>query len=78
MRKGCEAFLVYVIDTEKEGQKLDSLLVVNEFIDMFPQDLPGLPPDREIEFSIDLQPRTASILQAPYRMAPVELKELKV
>ena len=56
MRKGCEAFLAYVIDTEKEGQNLDSLPVVNEFVDVFPEDLPGLPPDREIEFSIDLQP----------------------
>ena len=55
MRKGCEAFLAYVIDTEKEGQKLNSLHVVNEFIDVFPEDLPRLPPDREIKFSIDLQ-----------------------
>ena len=47
-------FLAYVIDTEKEGQKLDSLPMVNEFKDVFPKDLPGLPPDREIEFSIDL------------------------
>ena len=54
MRKGCEAFLAYVIDIEKEGQKLDRLHVVNEFVDVFPDDLPGLPPDREIEFSIDL------------------------
>ena len=54
MRKGYEAFLAYAIDTEKEGQKLDSLPVVNEFMDVFPEDLPGLPPDREIEFSIDL------------------------
>ena len=78
MRKGCEAFLAYVIDTEKEGQKLDRLPVVNEFIDVFPDDLPGLPLDREIEFSIDLQPGTTPISQAPYRMAPAELKELKV
>ena len=46
MRKGCEAFLAYVIDTEKEGKKLNSLHVVNEFIDVFPEDIPGLPPDR--------------------------------
>ena len=78
MRKGCEAFLAYVIDTKKEGQNLDSLLVVNEFVDVFPEDLPGLPPDREIEFSIDLQPGTTPISQAAYRMAPAELKELKV
>ena len=61
MRKGCEAFLAHVIDTEKEGQKLDSLPVVNEFIDLFPEDLSGLPPDREIKFSIDLQPGTTPI-----------------
>ena len=54
MRKGCEAFLAYVIDTKKEGKRLESLPVVNEFIDVFPEDLPRLPPDREIEFSIDL------------------------
>ena len=63
-------FLAYVIDTEKEGQKLDSVPVVNEFIDVFPEELLGLPPDREIEFSIDLQPETTPISQAPYRMAP--------
>ena len=78
MRKGCEAFLAYVIDTEKEGQKLDSLLVVNKFIDVFPEDLPELPPDKEIEFSIDLQSGTTPISQALYRMAPEELKELKM
>ena len=61
MRKGCEAFLAYVIDTEKEGQQLDRLPVVNEFVDVFPDNLPGLPPDREIEFSIDLQPGTVPI-----------------
>ena len=77
MRKGCEPFLVYVIDTKKDGQ-IDRLPIVNEFVDVFPKDLPGLPPDREIEFSIDLQPGTTPISQAPYRMAPAELKELKV
>ena len=70
MRKGCEAFLAYVIDTEKEGQNLDSLPMVNEFMDVFPKDLSGFPPDREIEFSIDLQPGTTPISQPPYRMAP--------
>ena len=43
--------------------------MVNEFIDVFPKDLLGLPPDREIEFSIDLQSGTTPISQAPYRMA---------
>ena len=70
MRQGCEAFLVYFIDTEKEGQKLDSLPIVDEFTDVFPEDLSWLPPDREIEFSIDLQSWTTPILQDLYIMAP--------
>ena len=78
IRKGCEAFLAYVIDTEKEGQKLNSLPVGNEFIDVFPEDLLGLPPDREIDFSINFQPGKTPISQAPYRMAPTKLKELEV
>ena len=48
--------------------------MVNEFVDVFPEDLPGLPPDREIEFSIDIQLGTTPISQAPYRMALAELK----
>lgn len=51
--------------------------VVREFVDVFPEDLPYLSPDREVEFSIDLVPSTALISKAPYRMAPAELKELK-
>ena len=52
-------------------------MVVNEFPEPFPEELPGLPPDREIKFKIDLLPETAPIVKAPYRMAPSELKELK-
>jgi hypothetical protein len=51
--------------------------VVQEFLDVFPEDLPGLSPDREIELCIELTPGTALISKAPYRMAPTELKELK-
>jgi hypothetical protein len=46
-------------------------------MDVFPQELPGMPPDREIEFTIDLKPGTPPISQAPYKMGPKELKELK-
>ena len=52
--------------------------MVNEFFDVFPKDLPGLPPDKEIEFEIELAPGTEPISIASYRMAPAELKELKV
>ena len=57
--------------------KLDDIPVVREFPDVFPEDLPGIPLDKEIEFSIDLLPRTSPISKAPYRMTPTELKELK-
>ncbi|KAK1610111.1 hypothetical protein QYE76_033784, partial [Lolium multiflorum] len=57
--------------------KLEDIPVVNEFQDVFPTELPGMPPDREIEFTIDLIPGTAPIAKAPYKMGPKELKELK-
>ncbi|KAJ8748557.1 hypothetical protein K2173_003458 [Erythroxylum novogranatense] len=80
LRKGCEAYLAFVLDSQKEGGK-DKLLdipVVNEFPDIFPEELPGLPPEREVELSIEVMPGTAPLSRAPYRMAPTELKELKV
>ena len=77
LRKGCQGYLAYVIDTEKNEVKLDDILIVREFLDTFPEELPGLPPDREIEFSIDLAPSTAPIYIAPYRMTPTKLRELK-
>ncbi|XP_063950154.1 uncharacterized protein LOC135152907 [Daucus carota subsp. sativus] len=60
----------------RELVKLEDIPVVNEFPDVFPDELPGLPPDREIEFAIDLAPGTEPVSKAPYRMAPVEMKEL--
>ncbi|KAL4025983.1 hypothetical protein IC575_014389 [Cucumis melo] len=58
--------------------KPEDVSVMKEIIDVFPDDLSGLPADREIEFTIELLPGTAPISQAPYRMAPNELKELKM
>ena len=52
--------------------------MVREFLDVFPEELPGLPPEREVEFTIELLPEVAPISISPYRMAPIELKELKV
>jgi hypothetical protein len=57
--------------------RLEDILVVNEFKDVFPKELPGMPPDREIEFTIDLILGTTPIAQAPYKMGPKELVELK-
>jgi hypothetical protein len=51
--------------------------VVNEFPNVFPEELPGMPPDRDTEFVIELMPSTAPIYKSPYRMATSELVELK-
>ena len=58
--------------------RLEDIPVVREFPDVFPDDLPGLPLDREIDFQIELALGTEPISRVPYRMAPAELKELKV
>ena len=57
---------------------MDTILIVTKFPEVFPKELVGLPPDRELEFTINSIPGSAPISQAPYRMAPSELKELKV
>jgi hypothetical protein len=54
-----------------------NIRVVRDFLDVFPEELPGMPPDREFEFVIDLLPGTAPISKRPYRMSVEELKELK-
>ena len=77
LNKGCQSFLAYVVDSSDGGVELGDIAVVNEYQDVFPDDLPGLPPEREVDFGIDLLPGTAPISQAPYRMAPAELKELQ-
>ncbi|GJV54374.1 putative nucleotidyltransferase, ribonuclease H [Tanacetum coccineum] len=74
---GCQGFLASVMDTSLESPNIENLSVVREFADVFPDELPGLPPAREIEFGIELIPGAEPISKAPYRMAPVELKELK-
>jgi hypothetical protein len=58
--------------------KLEDIHVVREFPDVFPNDLPRMPPERVIEFKIELQPGTAPIAKALYKVSPVELKELKI
>ena len=77
IKKGCEAYLAHVIDTNTNSTKLEDIPIVREFPDVFPDDLPGMPPDRDIEFTIDTIPGTTHISIPPYLMAPVKLKELK-
>ncbi|KAL0555989.1 hypothetical protein IC582_004492 [Cucumis melo] len=78
LRKGCTAFLAHIVVVQREKLKPKDVSVVKEFLDVFLDDLSGLPLDREIEFTIELLLGTTPISQAPYRMAPSELKELKM
>jgi len=76
IQEGVECFmpLAYSIVTDKVQK---DMFVVQEFMDVFPDDIPGLPPKREIEFAIDLIPGASPVSISPYRMAPTELAELK-
>jgi hypothetical protein len=60
------------------AQNLEDIPVAYEFPDIFPEDLSGMPPDRDVEFVIELQPGTAPISRQPYKITPMELAELKV
>ena len=66
-----------VIAHTEASRDLASIPVVYEFSDVFLEDLPGLPPDQDVEFAIDLEPGIAPISWHPYRMAPKELAEMK-
>ena len=77
-QKGCEAYIAHVIDTSISEVNLKNVPVVCEFSDVFPDDLSGLPPDRELKFGIEVLPCSTPISIPPYRMAPMELKELKI
>ena len=78
LRKGYEAFLALVLDSKRGHVKLENIQVVKEFPDMFPEELLGLPPEREVDLSVEILPGTTPFSRAPYRMAPMELKELKI
>ncbi|GJY47678.1 putative reverse transcriptase domain-containing protein [Tanacetum coccineum] len=67
---GCQGFLASVMDTSLEGPNIENLSVVREFADVFPDELPGLPPAREIEFGIELIPGAEPISKAPYKKNP--------
>ena len=76
--KGYEAFLALILDSKRGHVDVETIPVVREFLDVFPEELPGIPLEREVDLSIEIVPGTTPMSRAPYRMAPVELKELKV
>ncbi|CAH1421825.1 unnamed protein product [Lactuca virosa] len=75
--QGYSTFATYVMDTREKGKALvDDVPIVREYPNMFPEDFPGVPPGRQVEFRIDLVPGAARIAKAPYRLAPPEMQEL--
>ncbi|XP_071707952.1 uncharacterized protein [Rutidosis leptorrhynchoides] len=75
-KKGCHAILAHVSKPDPKERQLSDVAIVREFLEVFPEDLPGLPPHRAVEFQIDLAPGAAPVACAPYRLAPSELQEL--
>ncbi|GJU75726.1 putative reverse transcriptase domain-containing protein [Tanacetum coccineum] len=80
MAKGCQVFLAQISakkeEDKSEGKQIKDVPIVRDFPEVFPEDLPGLPPARPVEFQIDLIPGAAPVARAPYRLAPSEMKEL--
>ncbi|GJY08533.1 putative reverse transcriptase domain-containing protein [Tanacetum coccineum] len=80
VERGCLIFLAQVTkkktENESEEKRLEDVPTVRNFPKVFPEDLPGLPPTRQVEFQIDLVPGAAPVARAPYRLAPMKLQEL--
>ncbi|GJS91192.1 hypothetical protein Tco_0773828 [Tanacetum coccineum] len=77
---GVSIFLAHVttkeVEDKSEKKRLKNVPIVQDFPEVFPEDLPSLPPTRQVEFQIDLVPGAAPVARAPYRLAPSEMKEL--
>ncbi|GJY49722.1 putative reverse transcriptase domain-containing protein [Tanacetum coccineum] len=80
LSKGCDIFLAHITTKEakdkSEERRLEDVPIVRDFPEVFHEDLPGIPPTRQVEFQIDLVPGVAPVARAPYRLAPSEMKEL--
>ncbi|KAI3750191.1 hypothetical protein L2E82_20820 [Cichorium intybus] len=76
LQKRYHAFLAHVVDEKKEVKNIKEIPEVCNFPDVFPEDLPGVPPARQVEFRIDLIPGATPVAKAPYRLAPAEMQKL--
>ncbi|GJV40461.1 putative reverse transcriptase domain-containing protein [Tanacetum coccineum] len=80
MLKGCPVFLAHVtaneVEDKLEKKRLEDVPIVQDFPEVFPEDLSGLPPTRQVEFQIDLISGAAQVARVPYRLVPSEMKEL--
>ncbi|XP_068339011.1 uncharacterized protein [Pyrus communis] len=78
LSKGCQGYLGHVVLNNVTPSSVEDVRIVRHFPDVFPDDLPGLPPDRDVEFTIDLLPGTNHISLTLYQMAPAEFRQLKI
>ncbi|GKF65146.1 hypothetical protein Tco_0191663 [Tanacetum coccineum] len=80
IQKGCQVYLAQVtskkVEDKSEEKRLEDVLIVQEFLKVFPEDLPGLPPARQVEFQIDLVPSATPVARTPYRLVPAKMQEL--
>ncbi|GJR75498.1 putative reverse transcriptase domain-containing protein [Tanacetum coccineum] len=78
VEQGCHLFLAHVTESKSKEKRMEDVPVIRNFPEVFPEELPGLPPPRQGEFQIDLVPGAAPVGRAPYRLAPSKMKELSV
>ncbi|GJS98854.1 putative reverse transcriptase domain-containing protein [Tanacetum coccineum] len=76
LKKDCFAFLAHVVEKDRKVKIIQDILVVKNYPEVFPEDLPGPPPSRQVEFLIDLVPGAAPVAKAPYRLAQPEIQDL--
>jgi len=77
MRKGCQIYAIEAVSEDNKPHE-NSLPILSEFADVFPSELPGLPPIQDFDFTIPLKPSTKPISKTPYRMTIPELNELSI
>ncbi|GKD69146.1 hypothetical protein Tco_1323236 [Tanacetum coccineum] len=78
IERGCHLFLAYITEKKSKEKRMEDVPVIHDFLEVFPEELPGLPPPRQVEFRIDLVSGAAPVARTPYRLAPSEMKELSV
>ncbi|GKE95159.1 putative reverse transcriptase domain-containing protein, partial [Tanacetum coccineum] len=78
VNRGCHLFLAHVTENKSKEKRLEYVLVIHDFPEVFLEELPGLPLPRQVEFQIDLVPGTAPVARAPYRLAPSKMREMSV
>ncbi|GKE04501.1 putative reverse transcriptase domain-containing protein, partial [Tanacetum coccineum] len=76
VEQGCHLFLAHITRKKSKEKRMEDVPVIRDFPEVFPEELPGLPPPRQVEFRIDLVPGAAPVTRVPYRLAPSEMKEL--